>query len=110
MMTKLNASGGLKGTTYDGPDDPDLPAFLQARGMTLARRADWVRQHNERYRIVATCLDCPPEKRELIAEEVVQHRLNHLSGAAKSLAGSFELAEPAARAEFLAYLAEYHPE
>lgn len=83
--------------------DPDDPATLP-RG--IRRRSQEDRQtfadaHNERWRIVETCPVC---KRGLVAEEVRQHRLNHLSSSARRIIGSYDLASPEVQAEVKKFL------
>jgi hypothetical protein len=70
----------------------------------------FIAEHNRRQTIVGYCPHCElPDgsPRPLIAEEEVAHRLQHLSGAAKSIAARFEAADAATRAEVLAYIQAY---
>jgi hypothetical protein len=56
---------------------------IAPRSLAGERRAQWVAENNKRWAIVGQCMECG---RDLVAEEVVPHRLNHVPDRLRSLA------------------------
>ena len=106
-LAEIQEQGSLKGVEYSGVDDAALPSVLKRvrAGMSSdvhrERLEKYVAAHNERWAVVATCETC---NEPLIAEEVVQHSINHLTSGARALAGGYVRATPEVRAAFRAWL------
>lgn len=61
------------GAGWDGPDDPNIPRDI--RRLDYARRVEWWKAFVKRWQVVAVCTFCD---RDLIEEEMVAHRNNHV--------------------------------
>lgn len=66
-----------KGLKYDGPNDPNLPRFVQ-RIRDDNRRAAWVEEHNRKWAVIATCYICEPPH-PLTEDELDPHKLTHVN-------------------------------
>jgi hypothetical protein len=90
----------MKGRQFDGIDDPQLPRLVRQQDEAI--RTAWVDAYNARFATVEVCADCG---RDLIAEEVIAHHINHLRPRTRVLARMFEDADQETQAELLSYLA-----
>jgi hypothetical protein len=70
----------LKGPQFIGVDDPKL-RLIHGR-KSQAQRQAWWDAHVARWRVVAVCSTCGED---LILEELVAHRLNHVEDALRPL-------------------------
>ena len=83
----------IKGHVFDPADDASLPDYMkngnrQARRLAVLTPAEKQTQAaalTERYAVVLECKEC---KEPLIAEEAIQHRLNHEHGTVRSMVGT----------------------
>jgi len=89
----FSTTNPIKGHVFDPSDDSTLPDYMK-NGNRQARRLPVMSAEEKkaqaaaltaRYAIALECKEC---KEPLIAEEVVQHRLNHESGAVRSMVGT----------------------
>ena len=103
MPVKLNGPKALslKGHTFDPRKPESLPDYL--RELKPEVQATRAAELNERYRIVETCAAC---QEPLIAEELMAHRLSHVSGGARAMVGTILNQTPEVQRETLALLKE----
>lgn len=98
----------MKGFQYAGGHDERLPARIRARDEE--ERAAYVAAFNEQWRIVGKCPIC---EEDLIAGERADHRLSHVTAAARSVARDiYRLIErdPEAAREALTAISELWPD
>lgn len=86
-----------KGKTFS---QEDLPRHLRVK-WSEEKKDEWVKDQNQRYKIVALDTSAPQARQAIIAEELDQRILNKLSSKARRIAGAMMLADQAVRLEVL---------
>ena len=93
--------GSLKGHVFDPKDQASIPTSWQKKSPTaLIRLAE---AETARMAIVATCQACGED---LIAEEVLPHRLNHEHGTVRAMVQTVLNQDPRHRPRILELLTE----